>query len=80
MNHLQQEHDGILGELRTNLCKAQDQNRVQANKHQREVEYQIGDWVYLKLLPYWLRSLAKRPSEKLSPRFYGPYQVVDRIG
>jgi len=44
------------------------------------VEYQVGDWVYLKLQPYRLRSLAKRPNEKLCPRFYGPYQVLTRIG
>lgn len=49
INQLQQERDEILKQLKMNLCKAQDQNRVQANKHRREVEYQVGDWVYLKM-------------------------------
>lgn len=49
INQLQQERDEILKQLKMNLCKAQDQNRVQANKHRREVEYQVGDWVYLKI-------------------------------
>nr|KYP61836.1 hypothetical protein KK1_016348 [Cajanus cajan] len=40
----------------------------------------IGDWVYLKLKPYRLRSLARKRSEKLSPRFYGPYQITKLIG
>ncbi|WVZ08755.1 hypothetical protein V8G54_022101 [Vigna mungo] len=80
VNQLQQERDEILRELKENLCKAQDQNKVQANKHRRAVEFQVGDWVYLKLQPYRLKSLANRPNEKLRPRFYDPYIVQERIG
>jgi len=39
VNQLQQERDDILNELRTNLCKVQNHNRVQANNHHRDVEY-----------------------------------------
>ena len=80
VNQLQHERDDLLQELKRNLCKAQEKNRVQANKHRRDVEYQIGDWVYLKLQPYRLKSLARRPNEKLSPRFYKPFQIVERMG
>jgi len=27
-----------------------------------------------------MRSLAKRPNEKLSPRFYRPFEVIENIG
>ena len=30
--------------------------------------------------PYQHKSLAKRLNEKLSPRFYGPYRILSRIG
>ncbi|KAJ1381464.1 hypothetical protein SESBI_45118 [Sesbania bispinosa] len=54
--------------------------RIQANKHKRDLEFDIGEWVYLKLQPYKLKSLARKPNEKLSPHFYGTYRVLDRIG
>ncbi|OIV89427.1 hypothetical protein TanjilG_21902 [Lupinus angustifolius] len=54
--------------------------KAQADKHRREVEFEIGDWVFLKLQPYRMRTLASRPSAKLAAKFYGPYRIVERIG
>nr|KYP41568.1 hypothetical protein KK1_037051 [Cajanus cajan] len=51
-----------------------------ADQSRRAVSLVIGDWVYLKLKPYRLRSLARKRNEKLSPRFYGPYQITKQIG
>ena len=36
--------------------------------------------VYLNIQPYKLKTLATRMNQKLSPRYYGPYEVLDRIG
>lgn len=36
--------------------------------------------MYLKLQPYWQKSVAFRSSMKLSPWFFGPYKVLARIG
>jgi len=49
VNQFQDERDAILKALKSNLCRAQEQNKLQANKHRREVTYQIGDWVFLKI-------------------------------
>jgi len=66
-NGLTQDRDSLLDQLRTNFLKAQDQMQVYANKHRRDVNLVVDDWVYLKLQPYRLKSLAKKLNEKLSP-------------
>ncbi|KAA8517141.1 hypothetical protein F0562_017434 [Nyssa sinensis] len=45
-----------------------------------ERNFDIGDWVYLRLQPYKQHLVVQRKNLKLSPRFYGPYQIVERIG
>lgn len=36
--------------------------------------------MYLRLQPYKQTSLAVRKTLKLSPRFYGPFEIMDRVG
>ena len=43
-------------------------------------QFVIGDWVYLKLQPYRQNTLADRQFQKLAPKYFGPYQVEDKIG
>lgn len=33
-----------------------------------------------KLQPYRQQSVAHRSSHKISPKYYGPYKIVDKIG
>jgi hypothetical protein len=40
----------------------------------------VGDWVYLKLQPYAQTSLAPRANQKLASKFFGPFQVISRVG
>ncbi|KAA8544085.1 hypothetical protein F0562_021738 [Nyssa sinensis] len=42
--------------------------------------FNIGDLVYLRLQSYKQQSVAQRRNLKLSPRFYGPYRVREKIG
>lgn len=72
--------DQLLQELRDNLVTAQARMQASANKKRRDVEFEVGMWVYLKLRPYRQSSVATRRAEKLAPRFFGPYRVEKRVG
>ncbi|KAL9447417.1 hypothetical protein AB3S75_014979 [Citrus x aurantiifolia] len=72
------DRDAILRELRHNLSVARDRMKSQADQNRREVSFMVGDYVYLKLQPYRQTSMAFRRSMKLAPRFYGPYQIVEK--
>jgi len=45
----------------------------------KEIEYAVGDKVFLKVSP-WKKVLRFGRKGKLSPRFIGPYEVIERVG
>lgn len=54
----------------------------QADTRRPDVNYHPGEWVLLKLRPH-RQSTAKGSqafSGKLAKRFYGPFQIIERIG
>lgn len=67
VNKLTAERNVMIRELQEQLLKAQDVMRNQANKHRREVEYEVGDMVFLKIQPYKLKKLAR--GHKGAPSF-----------
>jgi hypothetical protein len=74
------DREAILALLRKNLTKAQATMKAAADAHRREVNFDVGTWVYVKLQPYRQISLAGNKYSKLSKRFYGPFQILERIG
>nr|GFA85058.1 putative reverse transcriptase domain-containing protein [Tanacetum cinerariifolium] len=50
-----------------------------ADKHRISLEFQPGDHVFLKVLP--ARGVIRFGIKgKLSPRFIGPFEILDRVG
>lgn len=72
--------DAILQDLKIHLSKAANQMKQSADKKRRDVEFNHGDFVYLKLQPYRQQSVSKRAFQKLATRFYGPFRVDEKIG
>uniref|UniRef100_A0A2N9HQL5 Reverse transcriptase n=1 Tax=Fagus sylvatica TaxID=28930 RepID=A0A2N9HQL5_FAGSY len=74
------DRDTILQTLKDNLVVAQNRMKTNADKHRREQNFDVDDLVYLKLQPFHQSTLRNRGKMKLSPRYYGPYCVLERIG
>ncbi|CAM8981962.1 unnamed protein product [Rhodiola kirilowii] len=70
----------LVRQLRENLARAQLRMTQKANRHKTEVEYEVGDWVWLKLQPYRQITMRQHRSNKLARRYYAPFQIITRIG
>ncbi|GJY77978.1 reverse transcriptase [Tanacetum coccineum] len=51
-----------------------------ANKHRTDRQFEVGMWVYVKLQPHRQVTLRKSAYNKLSSKYYGPFQVVKKVG
>ena len=65
--------------IRSRLKAAQDRQKSYADLKRRDIEYNVGDKVFLKISP-WKGVVRFGKRGKLSPRFIGPYEILERIG
>ncbi|VFR02721.1 unnamed protein product [Cuscuta campestris] len=80
VEELLQERAELLTDLKHHLERMQQRMRTSANQHRRDVQFNVGDLVLLKLQEYRQHSVAKPRSAKLARRYYGPFEVLERIG
>jgi len=58
---------------------AQSRQKNYADNRRRDLEFEEGDWVYLKVSPMkGIKRFGIRG--KLSPRYIGPYQITHKVG
>ena len=62
------------------MIATQARIKAQANQHKSDKTFQVGDWVYLRLHPYRQLSLSIKGFNKLSPRYFGPFQILQKLG
>lgn len=54
--------------------------QAQTNSHRSDKEFQVGDWVFVKLQPYRQSTLSIFPYHKLTSKYFGPYPIIERVG
>ena len=65
--------------IRQRLLMAQSRRKSNADVRCRPLEFEIGDHVFLKVMPK--RGVVRFDKrEKLSPRFIGPFEILERVG
>ncbi|WJX94652.1 hypothetical protein P8452_76049 [Trifolium repens] len=65
--------------IRAMMKVAQDRQKSYADRRRRPLEFEEGDHVFLRVTPTTGVGRALK-AKKLTPRFIGPYQILERIG
>ena len=64
--------------IRDRLKIAQDRQKSYADNRRRDLKFEVGDMVFLRISP-WKGVLRFGKRGKLSPRYIGSYRIVERI-
>ena len=65
--------------IREILKVVADRQNSYADLNRKDIQYEIGEKVFLKVSP-WKKVKRFRKNDKLSPRFIGSYEVIEKVG
>ncbi|MCO5570740.1 hypothetical protein L7F22_024468 [Adiantum nelumboides] len=73
--------DTAFAKVRETLQKSQERQKKAADRHRRDLKLKENDWVLLRFEKARLRKKKgkERLYPKLSMRYYGPFQITERI-
>jgi hypothetical protein len=75
---IQETTDKIL-RVKEHLINARSRQKSYADNRRKPLEFEVGDSVMLKISP-WKGVVRFGKGNKLSPRYTGPFKIVERIG
>jgi hypothetical protein len=75
-----QEQTTMMQTLQHNLAKAQQKMKKYADANRSFRQFEEGNMVYLKMQPHRETALGQGNALKLTPKFYGPFRVLTKIG
>ncbi|GJT05900.1 putative reverse transcriptase domain-containing protein [Tanacetum coccineum] len=65
--------------IKEKLKAARDRQKSYADNRRKPLEFEVGDQVLLKVLP-WKGVIRFGKKGKLAPRYVGPFEILERIG
>ena len=74
-----QETSDKIAIIKDKLKAARDRQKSYADNRRKPLEFQVGDKVLLKVSP-WKGLVRFGKKGKLSPRYVGPFEILERIG
>ncbi|KAJ9552773.1 hypothetical protein OSB04_016818 [Centaurea solstitialis] len=80
VDEMMQDREAAVKVLKQSLLKVQNRMKQQADKHRSERSFEPGMWVYLKLQPYMQNSLRIHKHSKLTPKYFGPFLIMGKVG
>ncbi|KAL0549215.1 hypothetical protein IC582_013696 [Cucumis melo] len=76
---LVQSTNEAIQKIRSRMHTAQSRQKSYADGRRKDLEFEVGDKVFLKVAP--MRGVLRFERRgKLSPRFVGPFEILERIG
>ncbi|GJZ07641.1 putative reverse transcriptase domain-containing protein [Tanacetum coccineum] len=66
-------------QIKQRMQAARDRQKSYADLKRKPMEFQVGDKVMLKVLP-WKGVVRFGKRGKLNPRYVGPFKVIERVG
>ena len=65
--------------IQQHIEAAQSRQKSYADKRRRPIEFEVGDYVYLKVSP--MKEVQRfGVKRKLAPRYVGPYKIIEKSG
>nr|GEU55607.1 putative reverse transcriptase domain-containing protein [Tanacetum cinerariifolium] len=78
-NKLIRETTENIVQIKNRLLNVRSHQKIYADVRCKPMEYKVGDMVMLKVLP-WKGVIHFGKRGKLSPRYIGPFEIIERIG
>nr|GEY11553.1 hypothetical protein [Tanacetum cinerariifolium] len=76
---LVQETTKKISQIKNRLKSLRDRQKSYADKRRKPLEFSVGDYVLLKLLP-WKGVVRFGKNRKLPSRFVGPFEIIKKVG
>jgi hypothetical protein len=74
------DRDIFIADIKEWLLQAQSIMKTHHDQSRRQVEFQVGDWVWLYLNHRIASAIRPVGKTKLGPKYFGSYAVIERIG